>query len=142
MIKFIKTLRTTHKVLLLVALFIGLFIAFFFIHKFSPEHIHDLSISTLTLNNFVVSFFEVVFIFVVIFLLVTLLSYVVIKSDRLERIVNIDELTKVQTRRSFFYNNGDDNKRNFDYLIIIIDIDYFKSVKTRKKKLVLSFTKR
>jgi len=128
MIKFIKTLRTTHKVLLLIALFIGLFVVFFLIHKFSPEHIHDLSISTLILNNFVVSFFEVVFIFVVIFLLVTLLSYVVIKSDRLERIVNIDELTKVQTRRSFFYNNGDDNKRNFDYLIIIIDIDYFKSV--------------
>ncbi len=126
MVQFIKTLRTVHKVLLLTALFAVLFVSFFFIHKLSPGHIHDLSISSLVLNNFIVSFSEVVFIFVVIFLLVSLLSYIVIKSDRLERIVNIDELTKVQTRRSFFINNGDDNKRNFDYLIIIIDIDFLK----------------
>ena len=103
MVQFIKTLKTIHKVLLLTALFIGLFVIFFFIHKLSPRHAHDLSISTLFLNNFIISFSEVVFIFFVIFLLVTLLSYIVIKSDRLERIVNIDDLTQVQTRRSFFF---------------------------------------
>jgi hypothetical protein len=102
MVQFIKTLKTIHKVLLLTALFIVLFVSFFFIHKLSPGHLHDLSISALVLNNFIITFSEVAFIFFVIFLLVSLLSYIVIKSDRLERIVNIDDLTKVQTRRSFF----------------------------------------
>ena len=128
MIKFLKNLQLRYKILFLTILFIVLFLSLFFIHKFSPSHINELSFISLDLNNIVVSFFEVIFIFLVIFILVTLLSYVVIKSSRLETIVNVDDLTGVQTRRSFFYNNGDNNKRNLDYLIIIIDIDYFKSV--------------
>ena len=128
MIKLLKNLKTKHKVLFLTVLFIGLFASLFFIHKLWPEHAHKTSLSFIFIDNFVISFFEAIFISLIIFLLVTLLSYAVIKSDRLERIVNIDELTKVQTRRSFFYNNGDNGKRIFDYLILIIDIDYFKSV--------------
>ena len=130
MIKLLISLKTTHKVLLLLILSIGICSGFFLIHLFSPVHDHEFeSINDIIKNNFIIVFYyEAVFVFIIFFLLVIFLSYVVIKTDKLERIVNVDELTNVQTRRSFFLNNGDNGKRTFDYLILIIDIDYFKSV--------------
>lgn len=129
MIKLYINLKTTHKVLLLFILFLVIFSGFFLILLFSPDYNHEFeNLNDVILNNFIVSFYEVVFIFIVFFLLVVFLSYSVIKTDKLESIVNVDELTNVQTRRSFFSNNGDNGKRTFDYLILIIDIDYFKSV--------------
>ena len=50
-----------------------------------------------------------------------------LKSDNLERIVNLDGLTKTLTRRSFFFDNAD-GKRKHDGIILLIDIDYFKSI--------------
>ena len=130
MIKLLISLKTTHKVLLLLILSIVIFSGFFLIHLFSPVHDHEFeSINDIIKNNFIIVFYyEAVFVFIIFFLLVIFLSYVVIKTDKLERIVNVDELTRVQTRRSFFLNNSDNGKRTFDYLILIIDIDYFKSV--------------
>ena len=62
MIKFLKNLQLRYKILFLTILFIVLFLSLFFIHKFSPSHIHELSFIFLDVNNIVVSFFEVVFI--------------------------------------------------------------------------------
>ena len=120
MIKLYINLKTTHKVLLLFILFLVIFSGFFLILLFSPDYNHEFeNLNDVILNNFIVSFYEVIFIFIVFFLLVVFLSYSVIKTDKLESIVNVDELTNVQTRRSFFSNNGDNGKRTFDYLILI-----------------------
>ena len=69
MIKFLISLKTTHKVLLLLILSIVIFSGFFLIHLFSPVHDHEFeNLNDVIINNFIVSLYEVVFIFIVFFL--------------------------------------------------------------------------
>ena len=122
-----KNLKKRTIVLIAFSFAVLSFLTLIIFHNFQENH--NFENLFLNFDKSIISFslIEIIVVFLLTAILVVLLSYVLIKSDTLERIVNLDELTKVLTRRSFFFDNAD-GKRKRDGIILLMDIDYFKSI--------------
>jgi GGDEF domain-containing protein len=122
-----KNLKKKTIVLIAFSFAILSFLTLIIFHNFQENH--NFENHFLNFNKSIITFsaMEIAIVFLLTAILVFLLSYVLIKTDTLERIVNLDELTKVLTRRSFFFYNADGNRKR-DGIILLVDIDYFKSI--------------
>ena len=122
-----KNLKKRTIVLIAFSFAILSFLSLVIFHNFQEKNNFENLFFNFNKNIISFSVIEITVIFLLTAILVVLLSYVLIKSDNLERIINLDELTKVLTRRSFFFDNAD-GKRKRDGIILLMDIDYFKSI--------------
>ena len=114
-----KNLKKRTIVLIAFSFAILSFLSLVIFHNFQEKNNFENLFFNFNKNIISFSVIEITVIFLLTAILVVLLSYVLIKSDNLERIINLDELTKVLTRRSFFFDNAD-GKRKRDGIILQI----------------------